>query len=35
VCGTRGGRIRISLAPYNDASDVNTLTEAFASARSG
>jgi selenocysteine lyase/cysteine desulfurase len=35
VCGTRGGRIRISLAPYNDASDVNTLIEAFASARSG
>jgi cysteine desulfurase/selenocysteine lyase len=34
VCGTRGGRIRISLAPYNDASDVNTLVEAFASARS-
>ena len=34
VCGTRGGRIRISLAPYNDASDVNTLIEAFASARS-
>jgi cysteine desulfurase / selenocysteine lyase len=33
VCGTRGGRIRISLAPYNDASDVNTLIEAFASAR--
>jgi selenocysteine lyase/cysteine desulfurase len=35
VCGTRGGRIRVSLAPYNDASDVNTLIEAFASARSG
>jgi cysteine desulfurase / selenocysteine lyase len=35
VCCTRGGRIRISLAPYNDASDVNTLIEAFASARSG
>ena len=34
VCGTRAGRIRISLAPYNDASDVNTLIEAFASARS-
>jgi selenocysteine lyase/cysteine desulfurase len=27
VCGTRGGRIRISLAPYNDASDVHTLVE--------
>ena len=35
VCGTRGGRIRISLAPYNDASDVNTLIEAFARTRSG
>ena len=34
VCGIRGGRIRISLAPYNDASDVNTLIEAFASAGS-
>jgi cysteine desulfurase/selenocysteine lyase len=34
VCGTRGGRIRISLAPYNDASDVDTLIEALASARS-
>jgi cysteine desulfurase/selenocysteine lyase len=30
VCGIRGGRIRISLAPYNDASDVNILIEAFA-----
>ena len=35
VCGTRGGRIRISLAPYNDASDVDTLIEAFAKADSG
>jgi len=35
VCGTRGGRIRISLAPYNDASDVTTLIEALARARSG
>jgi selenocysteine lyase/cysteine desulfurase len=35
VCGTRGGRIRISLAPYNDASDVNTLVEALANAGSG
>ena len=34
VCGIRGGRIRISLAPYNDASDVNTLVEAFSRARS-
>jgi selenocysteine lyase/cysteine desulfurase len=35
VCGTRGGRIRISLAPYNDTSDVNTLIEAIAGAGSG
>src|SRR6202045_3908661 len=35
VCGIRGGRIRISLAPYNDASDVNALIEALARARSG
>src|SRR5262252_5399198 len=35
VCGTRGGRIRISLAPYNDASDVDTLVEALARSRSG
>jgi cysteine desulfurase/selenocysteine lyase len=34
VCGTRGGRIRISLAPYNDESDVNALIEALAEARS-
>jgi cysteine desulfurase / selenocysteine lyase len=26
VCGTRGGRIRISLAPYNDGTDVQRLT---------
>ena len=35
VCGTRGGRIRISLAPYNDESDVNVLVEALARAGSG
>jgi len=35
VCSTRGGRIRISLAPYNDESDVNALIEAFGSTRSG
>jgi cysteine desulfurase/selenocysteine lyase len=34
VCSTRGGRIRISLAPYNDESDVNALLEAFAGAGS-
>ena len=35
VCGNRGGRIRISLAPYNDASDISTLIEALAKAHSG
>jgi cysteine desulfurase / selenocysteine lyase len=35
LCGTRGGRIRISLAPYNDTSDVDTLVEALARAGSG
>jgi len=30
VCGMRGGRIRISLAPYNDGSDVERLTRALA-----
>jgi len=35
VCGIRGGRIRISLAPYNDASDVSTLIETLARAQSG
>ena len=34
VCSTRGGRIRISLAPYNDESDINVLIEAFAGAGS-
>jgi len=33
LCGTRGGRIRISLAPYNDESDVNAVIEALARAR--
>jgi len=27
VCGTRGGRMRISIAPYNDESDLRTLIE--------
>ena len=31
VCGTRGGRARISLAAYNDESDVRVLFEALAS----
>ena len=34
VCSTRGGRIRISLAPYNDESDVNAVSEALAGAGS-
>jgi selenocysteine lyase/cysteine desulfurase len=34
VCGTRGGRIRISLAPYNDERDVNAVSEALAGAGS-
>jgi selenocysteine lyase/cysteine desulfurase len=32
VCGTRGGRIRVSLAPYNDESDVRALVEALVSS---
>jgi selenocysteine lyase/cysteine desulfurase len=35
VCSARGRRIRVSLAPYNDASDVNSLIEALARTRSG
>jgi cysteine desulfurase / selenocysteine lyase len=35
VCGTRGRRIRISLAPYNDESDVNNLIAVFAGAGFG
>ena len=34
VCSARGGRIRISLAPYNDESDVNAVSEALAGAGS-
>lgn len=30
VCGTRGGRIRVSLAAYNDESDVRALVEVLA-----
>jgi len=29
VCSSRGGRIRVSLAPYNDESDVDSLVAAF------
>jgi cysteine desulfurase/selenocysteine lyase len=32
VCGTRGGRVRISLAPYNDTNDVYALIKALGSA---
>jgi len=31
VCGTRGGRIRVSLAPYNDEGDVQALVAALTS----
>lgn len=31
VCGSRGGRIRVSLAPYNDGSDIGALIAAFSS----
>jgi len=30
VCGARGGRLRVSLAPYNDESDVAALAAALA-----
>jgi len=30
ICSVRGGRIRVSLAPYNDASDVKKLLQALA-----
>lgn len=29
VCGERGGRLRVSLAPYNDSSDVDALIDAL------
>ena len=32
VCGTRGGRIRVSLAPYNDENDVQLLVETLVSS---
>jgi cysteine desulfurase / selenocysteine lyase len=32
-CSTRGGRIRISLAPYNDETDVNALIESIRRSR--
>jgi selenocysteine lyase/cysteine desulfurase len=30
VCGARGGRLRVSLAPYNDETDVRALAAALA-----
>ena len=29
VCSSRGGRVRVSLAPYNDESDIDTLVAAL------
>jgi selenocysteine lyase/cysteine desulfurase len=29
LCGARGGRVRVSLAPYNDASDIDALITAL------
>ncbi len=34
VCSTRGGRVRVSLAPYNDESDIDALVGALVSAGS-
>ncbi len=31
MCGARGGRIRVSFAPYNDSTDVERLTRALTS----
>jgi cysteine desulfurase/selenocysteine lyase len=33
VCSARGNRVRISLAPYNDKTDVHALIESLGSAR--
>ena len=30
LCGTRGGRLRVSIAPYNDESDVEVFINAIA-----
>ena len=35
VCGTRGGRIRVSLAPFNNEQDVDAFLAAIASVRQG
>jgi selenocysteine lyase/cysteine desulfurase len=29
VCSSRGGRVRVSLAPYNDESDIDSLVAAL------
>jgi selenocysteine lyase/cysteine desulfurase len=31
VCGVRNGRIRISLAPYNNSGDIDALIDVLAS----
>jgi cysteine desulfurase / selenocysteine lyase len=35
VCSARSNRVRISLAPYNDSTDVATVVEAFSACTSG
>jgi cysteine desulfurase / selenocysteine lyase len=30
VCGVRNGRIRVSLAPYNNSDDIDALIDALA-----
>jgi selenocysteine lyase/cysteine desulfurase len=30
VCGVRNGRIRVSLAPYNNSADVDALIDSMA-----
>ena len=29
VCSARGGRIRVSIAPYNDESDIEAIVQAL------
>jgi selenocysteine lyase/cysteine desulfurase len=29
VCGVRGGRVRVSIAPYNDESDIEAIAQAL------
>jgi selenocysteine lyase/cysteine desulfurase len=35
ICSARGERIRVSLAPYNDSSDVQNLLQALAGRKLG